>query len=177
MLYIVRYQRRIKSIIANNDGETSTLRDSIPAKCSVTRRSISLSINWMAPPVVSPPPIRLVEYSSVGYSGVAWTVSHEKLTPGPGRGGNFFSRGKLSNWLVKSAKVYMLPGWMDFRFRVPSVNVLFRPRIIQSRPLRLYNPMGGGKMKEKERKRNLSVNFLRVASRKKKSCPNDTRFI
>lgn len=66
MLYIVRYQRRIKSIIANNDGETSTLRDSIPAKCSVTRRSISLSINWMAPPVVSPPPIRLVEYSSVG---------------------------------------------------------------------------------------------------------------
>lgn len=49
-----------------------------------TRQNISLSINWMAPLAarLSPPhSFRIF----VGYPSAAWTVSHEKLTPGPGR--------------------------------------------------------------------------------------------
>lgn len=132
-----------------------------------TRQNISLSINWMAPLAarLSPPhSFRIF----VGYPSAAWTVSHEKLTPGPGPGETSLLRGKLSNWLVKSAKVYMLPGWMDFRFRVPTVNALFTAYTYS--PGRL-NPMRGKKkkMKEKGKKRNLCARPLsvNVASRKK----------
>lgn len=133
-----------------------------------TRQNISLSINWMAPLAarLSPPhSFRIF----VGYPSAAWTVSHEKLTPGPGPGETSLLRGKLSNWLVKSAKVYMLPGWMDFRFRVPTVNALFTAYTYS--PGRL-NPMRGKKKKWKKRGRRgifARVPFPLTSLREKKS--------
>lgn len=156
----------------------ATLRDSMP----VTWQNISSSINWMAPPVVSPPPIRF-EYSS----GIPVPLERCRMKnwhPGPG-------------WekLLYSVENFQIGWWKVQKFTCcPAewISASVFPRWTRYSP-RIRTRLGGlirweerkkkKKMEEKGKKRNLSmrplfVNFpRRFEKKKKKTRVSNARFI